>query len=242
MTRALVTMLNDDFVIGFKAMLASLLEHNTWFDLPIVILDDGVSDAEKIKLLDRYDNIIFQPINREKYKDFNMRVTAQRLRSTYYKLDVFAIKDFSRIVFIDSDTLILANIKPLFDCNETFAAVKGYDCINDMMRRDINSGVFVVNQIHLTEQVYEELLKIAKSGHKMPDQTTLNMYFRNKIHYLEKNYNVEKRMLHTKNFRNILRNIKILHFVGDKPWQPKTCAREERYTEFEKLWSKYNVK
>jgi len=236
---ALVTMLNEEFVKGFKAMLCSLLKYNTWFNLPIIILDDGLTNKTKEELLNRYDSILFQSIDKKKYKDFNFEVTAVKLRPTYYKLDVFNIKDFNRVVFIDSDALILSNIEFLFKCSAPFAAVKGYDSIHDMLRRDINSGVFVVNDINLTEQVYTELLRIAKSGHKMPDQTTLNMYFKNKITYLDKVYNVEKRMLFTKNFKPVLQNAKVLHFVGEKPWNKKTNIREEQYTPLERKWFEY---
>lgn len=235
----LATMLNEEFVCGFKAMLCSLLKNNTWFDLPIVILDDGLTNKTKKDLLERYDKIIFRPINKKKYSGFNFAVTAPKLQSTYFKLDVFNMSEYKKVVFIDSDVLILRNIKSLFECPAPFAAVKAYDSGRDLMRRDINSGVFVVNDVHLTEQVYVELLRIARSGHRMPDQSTINIYFRDRIEFLDKTFNVEKRMLHTKNFKAILQNMKILHFVGEKPWQKKTLAREEQYLTLEKLWFEY---
>ena len=236
---ALVTMVNEDFVCGFKAMLCSLLEHNTWFDLPIVVLDDGLTNKTKRELLERYGQILFKPINRKKYEGTNFEITAPKLRSTYYKLDVFNMTDFKRLVFIDSDVVILRSIENLFKCTANFAAVKAYDAGRDLMRRDINSGVFVVNDVNINKEVYNDLLKIAKSGHKMPDQTTLNIYFRDATQFLDKTFNVEKRMLFTQNFKAILQNMKILHFVGEKPWQKKTKQMEEQYMSLEKVWFNY---
>jgi lipopolysaccharide biosynthesis glycosyltransferase len=239
MNTSLVTLLNEDFVIGFNVLLNSLLRHNPWFNHPIIILDDGLTNPTKEKLLSRYDKILFQDIEKKNYKDFNFSVTAPKLRSTYYKLDAFNIKGFDRIVFIDSDCLILGNIESLFAQTEQFCAVKGYDPGTDILRRDINSGVFVANEECLTEEVYQELLRVARSGHKMPDQATLNIYFKNRITFLDKTFNVEKRMLYTTKFKQALTNAKILHYVGEKPWQKKTTVREEQYKSLERKWFEY---
>jgi lipopolysaccharide biosynthesis glycosyltransferase len=237
---ALVTQLNDDFIIGFKVMVNSLLKNNPWFDLPIIILDDGLTDQGKEVIKSRYKNIIFQPIDKARYEGTNFSITAPKLRCTYYKLDIFNIKDYDRLVFIDSDVVILRDIKELFSCVASFAAVKGYDAIHDIMRRDINSGVFVFNKESIDKQAYVEMLRIARSGHKMPDQATINMYFKNHITYLEKTFNVEKRMQTTRNFRQILNLAKIVHYVGEKPWQIKTNIREEQYFAIERRWNDYN--
>jgi lipopolysaccharide biosynthesis glycosyltransferase len=240
MKTALVTMLNEEFVIGFKAMIRSLLKNNPWFDLPVVILDDGVLPETKGKLTQIYKDITWQPIDKKRYAGTDFEKTAPKLRCTYYKLDIFNMKGYERLVFIDSDTLILGDIKQLFATTAGFAAVKGYDPLHDMMRRDINSGVFVVNQQFLNEQVYVEMLRIARSGHKMPDQTVINHYFRNRMMYLDKVFNVEKRMLYTNKFKHVLQTMRILHYVGEKPWQKKTNVREEQYAMLEREWWRYN--
>lgn len=236
MKTALVTMLNDDFVIGYRVMMYSLLSNNKWFDLPVVIINDGLSQRSTVEVKSLYDNVIFKDINRRMYADVNFEMTAPRLRSTYYKLDTFSYDEFDRLVFLDVDMVILRDIKPLFDCFQPFTAVRGYDPARDCLRNDINSGVFVVNKPFIGVSTYTDLIGIAKEGHRMPDQTTVNRYFRNKIHYLEKSFNVEKRMQYSSVYRHIYLNARILHFVGEKPWQPKTSQKEEQYKDAERKW------
>lgn len=236
---ALVTLLNELFVIGFKAMLESLLKNNPWFNLPIVILDEDLKKETKLELIKRYKKIKFISVRKQSYNEVNFNATAKRLRDTYYKLDTFNIRGYDRLVFIDSDVVILRDIKKLFDCNAPIAAVKGYDFNRDILRRDINSGVFVVNKMYLNAETYTNLLKIAKAGHKMPDQTTINIYFKNKITFLHKTFNVEKRMLTSRVYRDVFLNASILHYVGEKPWNKKVREMEKQYASVEKKWWEY---
>lgn len=235
----LVTMLNNEFVIGFKSMINSLKKYNPWFNFPLIILNDGLSEESMEVIRSIYDKVEFQELRKDFYKDVNFSVTAKRLRCTYYKLDFFNIPGYDRLVFIDSDVIILGNIKELFDCQAGFAAVKGYDSVRDILRRDFNSGVFVVNKAYLTTGVYTDLLKLCKKGFKMPDQKTLNLYFGGRTTFLNKVYNVEKRMLYTKNLKRYLENARILHYVGEKPWNKKTTLAEEQYGVLEKKWWEY---
>lgn len=236
---ALVTMLNEEFVIGFKALLESIMRHNIWFDLPIVVLDIDLKEETKENLIKRYPRILFEKIKENNYLGTNFAVTAPKLRCTYYKLDAFLLTGYDKIIFIDSDCLVLGDISPLFNCNSGFAAIKGYDANRDVLRRDFNSGVFVVSRQYLNENTYLKLVHIAKAGFKMPDQTTLNLFFKGRTEFLDKVYNVEKRMLYTKNFSNVFSNAKIIHYVAEKPWQKKTNAIEEQFATIERKWFEY---
>ena len=76
----------------------------------------------------------------------------------------------------------------------------------------------------------------------MPDQKTINIYFGNKMNYLSKGYNVEKRMWKTHNHKNIWDNKKILHWVACKPWNDD-CQHhndiELSFKEIYHIWYKY---
>jgi lipopolysaccharide biosynthesis glycosyltransferase len=236
----MVTLLNELFVIGFKTMLNSLLINNTWFNLPIVILDENLKKETKKDLFKMYNNIYFEPVKKSYYNNVNFSITSRRLRDTYYKLDIFRLEGFDRLIFIDSDVIILKSIKKLFETSEPFAAVRAYDASRDILRKDINSGIFVINKQYLNPETYTGVLKIAMSGHKMPDQATINMFFKNKITFLDKTYNVEKRMLFSKNYRQVFLNAHIIHFVGEKPWDEKIREAEKQYSSVEQKWWEYH--
>ena len=233
MKTALCTMLDEAFVIGFDVMMKSLKANNPWFDLPVIVIDLGLSDATKARLASEHGAEFRQP-KRKNYSKVNFSKTAERLRATYYKLDVFSYDDFDRIVFIDSDVVITGDIRELFDCDRPFAAVRGYNAREDSLRADINSGVFVINE---PGPQYKGLLRVAERGFSMPDQKTINICFAGEIYHLPKIYNVEKRMITTQKFRAALAGARIIHFVASKPWDE---VREPGFEDLEALWWKYH--
>lgn len=238
---ALATMMDDNFLIGFKAFIKSFLYHNPWFDYEFLILDVGLSENSKAEIKEYYKNVLFRKIDYDKYREVNFERTNKKLQKTYYTLDVFNQCDFDRIVFIDMDTVVLADISFLFECPAGLAAVQAYDFKQDKMRQSINSGVFVVNREYINGDTYRRLIRIARRGYAMPDQKVINKFFNDKIDFLPKAYNVEKRMLHTQDFKDDLIDIKILHFVASKPWETdKPNELEASYGKFEKIWWVWN--
>ena len=230
-------MLDDNFVIGYEAFIKSFLHNNSWFDYDFVILDVGLSDNSRDVICSYYDKIKFIKPNKGNYRDVNFNKTHEKLRNTYYTLDVFNQTDYDRIVFIDMDTVVLDDISELFQFEGGFGAVKSYNAKFDELNDSINSGVFVVNKQYINERTYYDLIRVARPGYSMPDQKTINKFFRGKMEFFNKSYNVEKRMLHTKKYKHILDKIKILHFVSSKPWQQEKPNDIERsFGEFEKIW------
>lgn len=233
----LITLLDDNFVIGLEVFFKSLMIHNKlWFDLPFIVLDLGLSSWNKRKIKNIYPNVEFRPIKKDRYSAVNFSATQPRLKNTYYTLDVFIQDDFDKLVFIDMDTLVLGDIRELFHNHYDIAGVKAYSPRQDKLRIDINTGVFCVSKKYLNEKTYADMLNLATPGHSMPDQHVINDFFKGKMEYFNKAYNVEKRMINSENFRDTLTKIKILHFVADKPWQKH---REPGFEKFEKLWKEY---
>lgn len=240
---ALVTLIDNDFVIGFVGFIKSFLYFNKWFGLDIVVLDAGVSSENKHYMRSFYPKIIFERIDKKAYSDVRMDKTDPKLRKTYYTLDAFRLIQYERVVFMDMDIIIQGDIKELFECKYDFAACKSYNAKLDLMNETINSGVFVINSKYLDVGVYRDLIKIARRGFSMPDQKTINIYFKDKMKFLPKKYNVEKRMLHTEKHKDVLEDAVCLHYVATKPWQPnKPNEEEKKFQQLENLWWKwYNL-
>lgn len=240
MKRALVTMMDDAFMMGYEAFMTSFLINNPWFSDDMVIIDLGLSDESKSVIESYYSKIIYVIPKYENYQRVNFAKTADSLKNTYYKLDAFSFYGYDKVVFIDMDTIVLGDVSEVFEaCG--FSAVLGYDAENDCMRGDINSGVFVIGKEYLNEETYTRLISIAEQGFSMPDQKTINIYFRGKINFLGKKYNVEKRMLATSKYKEVLCDARIVHFVALKPWQDHSSvpAREKQYGTLEDLWHQW---
>jgi lipopolysaccharide biosynthesis glycosyltransferase len=236
MRQALFSLCDSAFLPGYIAFMKSFLHFNPWFDHEFVVLDVGLGEQGREAMLKYYRNIRFLSPEKGNYKAVDMSRTADTLKKTYYTLDVFRLTEYDRITAIDMDVLVLGDIKAVFDCEAPLAMVRGYNAKLDELRRDFNSGVFTVNKPYIGDEHYRKLLDLARRGHSMPDQKVINSYFAGQIHELPKIYNVEKRMISTKAFKDVLDNARIIHFVASKPWQEQ---REPGFEALETLWQEW---
>jgi lipopolysaccharide biosynthesis glycosyltransferase len=210
--------------------------------IDLIILDNGLSEESKQVVLSYNENAIFRAIKKNKYNRVDMSRTHDKLKATYYKLDIFGIMEYDRIIFIDSDVTVMGDISEIFDCHKDIAACPTYSARLDRLGNGINSGVLVLNKGVINKNVYHKLIKIATRGHSMPDQKTINIFFGKSIFKLSKGYNVEKRMWKTEKHKNIWDNKKILHWVADKPWQKLEDHQndiERSFAEIYPIWEKY---
>ena len=209
----------------------------------MVVIDAGISEETKEKMISLYPYLSFREIKYDNYKNIDFSKTESFLQKTYYTFEAFDIKG-GRFVFFDMDMLVLDSITFLITLNKPFAAVRAYDMKKDKCRHDFNSGLFVFNKKRLPKNIYLELIKQARPGFSMPDQKVLNKYFANNTYFLPKIWNCEKRVkgsklldyrLDEKGFPYIKNDkVRILHFVHDKPWSEK---RESGYEDLEDLWN-----
>jgi lipopolysaccharide biosynthesis glycosyltransferase len=242
MKRALVTLLDDGFYVGFEVFLKSFLAFNPWFSDDFVVIDVGLSEKTREKMREKYPKMVFFTPKYENYSAVNMKITAERLKKTYYTLDVFDLP-YDRIVFMDMDMLILGDLREIFNFAGHIGGVRAYNRNADILQGGINTGLFVVNSEFLNEKTYKRLLEIARPGHNMPDQTVINEAFKGQISELRKVFNVEKRMINTRRFKNVIEEMRVLHFVGEKPWQKHAPGTlEAGYEPFEKLWREWRDK
>lgn len=244
MNIALVSLISDNFLIAFKVFIKSLLEYNPWFNYTFILLDAKCNEETKKECQLLYDKIIFKNINTENYRKVDFNKTVNHLKNTFYKLDIFSLKEYDRIVFIDLDTLILKDIKELFDCEAPIAGVPVFQIGSNRIGGGVNSGVLVINKKFLNLGVYHNLIKIAeyKTNLHLPDQIIINKYFNQQIYLLPKIYNCEKRMFLStdQSVQNIFKEKAILHYVGKKPWQPYDGSPFEKgYESIDELWKEH---
>ncbi len=236
----LTTMLNEKFICAYEAFIKSFLHHNKWFKHDFVILNINLSDESKEKIRKYYNKIIFKDINFDAYRNVQFNKTHEKLRCTYYKLDIFSFVDYDKIVFIDMDTIVQADLSELFNTKDDFVAIKTYRAHPDILGQDFNSGVFVVGKKYINLDTYNELVKLSCKGFNLPDQSVLNIFFKGKISWANKGYNCEKRIIKTNNKALVkykdFSNIKIIHYVGFKPWDDKKPEGDRGFEELEEIY------
>ena len=146
---------------------------------------------------------------------------------TYTKLHIFSYAEYDKIIFLDSDLIVIKSIDHLFDeVMSDFAA-----CACTPYWEDIfNSGVMVVRP---DKNIFHDLMakKDILPTYDGSDQGFLNSYFKD-WHKLDIKYNAGKRIYSEQREKWDQIDKHVIHFVGCKPW----LGGEKGYEELEKLW------
>ena len=162
---ALVTLADDYYLKLTSAMITSFLQNNTWYNSDIIILDIGLSKKSKNVLHKIYKNIKYKTINKQEFNGLNGKISFEqvckfknylepKLYNRTYKLEVFNIKGYDSLLFIDSDCIILQNINELFDTENNLAHFADYSSDGFIL----NSGVMNITKNFIEDNVYNKLL------------------------------------------------------------------------------------
>mmetsp|Transcript_11181 Transcript_11181/g.18261 ORF Transcript_11181/g.18261 Transcript_11181/m.18261 type:complete len:319 (-) Transcript_11181:96-1052(-) len=148
---------------------------------------------------------------------------------TYTKLHVWKMEEYHKIVFIDSDTVVVQNIDELFSLPELSA---GMDCC-DMF----NSGVMVLAP---SKQTFQDMMAKTNVLHSYDggDQGFLNLYFNN-WNLLPHAYNAlqQQYLINKEAFR--LDSAKVIHYVAYKPWLMQGANERPELKEIHEIWHRY---
>ncbi|KAL2469201.1 putative UDP-glucuronate:xylan alpha-glucuronosyltransferase 4 [Forsythia ovata] len=203
---AYVTVLHssEDYVCGAIALAQSIIQTNTTKDLVLLADVNRISQYSLKGLRAAGWNI--KPIRRirsphskrQSYNEYN-----------YSKLRIWQLKDYDRVMFIDSDLIVLKNIDKFFNYPQ-LSAVGNHKHI-------FNSGLMLIEPSICT---FKTLLKkrFVVASYNGGDQGFLNEMFPwwhrlpAKLNYL-KYFNTINDQLH-----EIPHDLYALHFVGLKPW------------------------
>ena len=128
----------------------------------------------------------------------------------FTKINIWKQIDYSKLIYLDADTIVLKNIDELFDYDELAAVSGGSAMLN---YTGIEAGVLVVKPDIQTYNDIIEALSADSYDIRMSDQSFLNDYFSHGIiNPIPETFN---RMW--KKNRNPGK-FSIFHFNGSKPW------------------------
>ncbi|KAL2490527.1 putative UDP-glucuronate:xylan alpha-glucuronosyltransferase 4 [Abeliophyllum distichum] len=203
---AYVTVLHssEDYVCGAIALAQSIIQTNTTKDLVLLADVDRISEYSlkglqaagwKIKPIRR---IRSPHAKRKAYNEYN-----------YSKLRIWQLIDYDRVMFIDSDLIVLKNIDKFFNYPQLSAVGNN--------KHIFNSGLMLIEPSICT---FKTLLKkrFVVASYNGGDQGFLNEMFPwwhrlpVKLNYI-KYFNTINDQLH-----EIPHDLYALHFVGMKPW------------------------
>lgn len=162
-------------------------------------------------------------------------------RYTFDKLLLFGQTQYKKIVFLDSDMMVLENIDELFS-NKAFSAVAAGKLVNPSWNR-LNSGIIVIEpNIDIMNKLLSSINKVyierLKNGLTTGDQDIINEFVPSwpTMHELNlsesynlffKNIDLYHKKYGFKYFNPVSgKSIKIVHFIGNKkPWNHSLLKR-----------------
>lgn len=136
--------------------------------------------------------------------------------SNFGKLRLWELEEFDRVVFLDGDTLVLQNVDRLLAYPEFCGAPNVYESLDDFGR--LNSGVFTLQPNRRTFDRMLGLLDAPGRFWRRTDQTFLQEFFP-AWHGLPVFDNLLQYVYFNLPGLWQWRQIRVLHFQYEKPWQ-----------------------
>ncbi len=225
---------DNNYFPGLFVTISSLLNSNKTTEFHLHIIDGGLVKKNKTKikthLVSNHAKSIIS------FYDFDLKIFRQfkplygKSLVTYARIFIPSIINVNKIIYFDSDLLILDKISPLWNIDlkdNLVAAVQ--DPIVKNLKNDypysdsigdekyFNAGVMLINldamrKMEFSKKLFELVSRDSRKF-RFHDQTALNILFKGKVLYLDTKWNSYADS-HTINSRSI-----VIHYLTKfKPW------------------------
>ena len=226
---AYFTLVARDKYIDGAICLYKSLKDKTQF--PLIAMTCQLSDDGAKRLSDM--GIVCIPVSKIESVKAGIGDNKPRLRDftyTYTKFHIFSYAEYERIIYLDSDLIVLKSIDHLFyDVTDDFAACACTPYWEDRF----NSGMMVIRP---DRAVFEDMMskKDTLYTYDGGDQGFLNSYFKT-WKKLDIKYNAGKRIYSETPEHWAMIDHHVIHYVGGKPW----LGGESGYEDLEAIWFAY---
>lgn len=221
MNIAYVSTLTEDYVLGLKVFIKSILQNNPSLSFDYVVFEEGnISKESKLELLAIYKNFKFKRLNPNKYANMIFSGMRDWRINPANRLEILTLSEYDKIVFFDVDMLCTGDISELHTLPGDFLACHDFmpevDCVMLGFTEGFNGGVMVIGKQYLCQHTIDSMTKLMRSKEWLGNQSAFNVYFRDIHKLLPDEY-----FLNTINMNmDTFQKAKIYHFAGDiKPWQ-----------------------
>ena len=228
-----VTLLStDSYLMGVLLLAKSLLEVDAHYPL-LVVCSNAVSDKSK-RILARYGlgYITLDEAIEVDTTKYNVAPGYEHWNNTLDKLYVFSLTGYDKVIFLDSDMMVVRNIDHLFDAPHMSAVVA--DVFNEPDLRKLNSGMMVIEP---NKKDFEGMVNLWTSGEiklaNAGDQDVIRAWFKDWESHpelrLPQGYNVFYSDCQWLAKPEQVEPVYVIHFIGPrKPWQVSARAIYKR--------------
>lgn len=235
---------DDKYVVPFYVLISSIFMNNKDKKIVIHVIVSGVTNEEKEGIVAyaarSNSEIIFYDIDIEYVGRLVLPDNEDNYLTgaIYYRLffPFLVPAEVERLLYIDVDTLVVGGLAELFNVNLNGKPVGAVIDTDMPARIDLgiasvedyfNSGVLLIDiekwkAQKITEQAFKIINEEPERIKGYPDQDALNMALRDNWYKLEHKYNLMRlyvpNAVPKRQFANFLKDQKIIHYNGKKPW------------------------
>jgi alpha-N-acetylglucosamine transferase len=245
----LVTVTTENYVQWTMTMIYSFITSNTWFNGDIIVVCHGLDDKIKSGFA-VFPNLRFMAPSEmllERVAGLCLHIPGfAKLASLFYSLEVFNLRGYKKVLFLDSDMLVVKSVKEIFEFQEpfyasaescwyqgngrrtdTYESVKSFPDPGLFIENPVNSGFMVIDQLCISTPNYNGLVDLinpglwAKKNTFHADQLVINLFFKDRISLVDARYNFRPTNFHEIYDREkvTLEDAKIIHYFRQyKPW------------------------
>jgi lipopolysaccharide biosynthesis glycosyltransferase len=246
----LATVTNESYFQWTMTMLHSFVTSNPWFsgDIAVICNDLPAEMASGLKMFSHVK--LIQPSSDllEKLAHFVKAMPAFHDKiARFFSLEIFRFSGYEKVLFLDSDMIVVKTIEELFGLPDLFYASaelcwykgKGRNASNfhsefqnpenreGFLSQPVNTGFMLLDGKILNDNHFNGLLNLIapelwqNNGPAYTDELVINHYFKNAISLLDTRYNYRARaarMIRDKE-KISLGDAKIIHYYSKfKPW------------------------
>ena len=248
---ALCTISNDAFAVGTKVLLHSFLDHNPWFSGDLIVFTNAraasLSLQNKKDLQSISNKVTFYEIDYSRYSKVYDRFSKiflgkpqMRFLPSFFTYEAFELTSkYDRVLYLDSDMLVISDISDVFLIDSKVPVVTPDAGEFSLDRSFVNfNGGFIYLTSNVERGIRDQLLEysLLANDHALADQSIMNAFFKGNVLALDSRYNCLKRCFPDSKYSKFDSSIKVIHYVGAKPWHANKKGRELEYRQLENLW------
>lgn len=199
---------NEAYIVQTGISMLSLFENNKKIEeIVIYFIDMGTTEESKndLKEIAREYNrkLIIIPFS-DWENELPVDSTGRHIKSVYAKIFFGRIKEIDRILYIDSDTVIVDDLQELWDTKMGICAIAGVQTVNTLAMRQkieltkddlvINDGIVLIDLALWRQYKYEkrciEFIKKWNGNPPVLSEGTINAVCKDYIYKLDLKYNL----------------------------------------------------